>query len=405
MVSMGPKRILFIIPEMSVGGAQRSLAKISFEMAKDHLVWVVVFDQDSRTAYDCGGEMISLDVRGGKNWLGKAISMVNRVTKLRAVKRRLNIDVAISFLEGADYINILSQRKERVVLSIRGSKLHDENMHRRFFFLRRYILIPFLYRKANLIIAVNHGIALELTIHFGINVPIRVIFNYYDLPEIKTLASASLDRPFEFLYKSPVLITTGRLAVEKRISFLIRVFHRLKYSVPDARLMIVGDGPEYENLVSLGRELGLRVQEKGKEEPRAELIFAGNQTNVYPFIQRSVLYLMASTSEGFPNGVAEAMVCGLPVISTDCPYGPREILAPGTELTTLEEPEFAPFGILMPLATDSDGAIDSWTKTIEKLINDNHLRKEYAQKSFVRAGDFSKETSLRQWIEAIGGQG
>ena len=134
MVSMGPKRILFIIPEMSVGGAQRSLAKISFEMAKDHLVWVVVFDQDSRTAYDCGGEMISLDVRGGKNWLGKAISMVNRVTKLRAVKRRLNIDVAISFLEGADYINILSQRKERVVLSIRGSKLHDENMHRRFFF-------------------------------------------------------------------------------------------------------------------------------------------------------------------------------------------------------------------------------------------------------------------------------
>src|SRR5882757_7344937 len=101
MVQQNPDRILLIIPEMIIGGAQRSLAKLSMELAKQCSVRIVLFNRDFPVAYECGGEVLSLDVAAGKGVIGKMIAIGKRVQRLRALKKEMKITVAISFLEGA----------------------------------------------------------------------------------------------------------------------------------------------------------------------------------------------------------------------------------------------------------------------------------------------------------------
>src|SRR5436190_16201964 len=121
-----PERVLLIIPEMHTGGAQRSLSKLSIALATRYQVWLVIFNKGNNVAYPFGGELLSLDVEGGKNWFQKIKSFLQRIERLKQLKKKLRIDVSISFLEGADYVNVLSRQKEKVILSLRGSKLHDE---------------------------------------------------------------------------------------------------------------------------------------------------------------------------------------------------------------------------------------------------------------------------------------
>jgi len=186
---MNTKKVLLIIPEMTMGGAQRSMAKLSIELAKYHRVWLLVFNE-MNIAYPYGGELLSLDVAPKKGIVGKALSFLSRVSRVKALKTKLQIDISISFLEGADYINILSKRKEKVIISIRGSKQHDENMLKTLYYLRTKVLIPKLYRRADWIVTVNKGIADELLTAFRINeTRIKTIYNFDDVDEIRNLAN------------------------------------------------------------------------------------------------------------------------------------------------------------------------------------------------------------------------
>src|SRR4051812_17559323 len=109
-------KVLLIIPEMSMGGAQRSLAKLSLALESFHEVSLVVFNTDHKVEYPHGGILLSLGVAGGGNVLQKFSSFIKRTRRLRKLKNKLRIDVSISFLEGADYVNVLSRAGDRVVL-------------------------------------------------------------------------------------------------------------------------------------------------------------------------------------------------------------------------------------------------------------------------------------------------
>ena len=99
---MKKKKILLIIPEMMMGGAQRSLSKLSIEFSNDYTVWLVIFNRNENIAYSYGGELISLDVESGEGLFNKIKFFIHRVNRLRKLKKDLSIDVSISFLEGAD---------------------------------------------------------------------------------------------------------------------------------------------------------------------------------------------------------------------------------------------------------------------------------------------------------------
>src|SRR5688572_7815722 len=238
-------KVMLIIPEMSTGGAQRSLAKLSVELDHYATIFLVTFNNNAPVDYTISGQLFRLEVYPGKSWLSKAFAFVQRVRKLRALKKKLRIDVSISFLEGADYINILSRSRERVILSIRGSKVHDEIMKGYLFRLRSKILIPWLYKMADTIVAVNQGIANELLNFYDLPAArIKVINNFYDFDNISSLSAEPKQGNLNNLYEFPILITTGRLAREKRLDYLIKVFIALKKIRNDVRFILIGDGPE-----------------------------------------------------------------------------------------------------------------------------------------------------------------
>jgi len=399
---MGIKRILLIIPEMTMGGAQRSLSKLSLEFARNHRVWLVVFNKNEGVAYSYGGELLSLDVVPGGGLFNKFKSFMQRIMRLRRLKRELGIDVSISFLEGADYINILSKSSDRIVLSIRGSKRYDETIHGRFFWLRHKVLIPWLYCKADLLVTVNHGIAYELRTHYGLNMAnIVTIGNFYNIEEITRLSEEPKEENLNRLYADQVLITTGRLAPEKGLKKLIYVFHGLKKKFRNIRLVMVGDGPEYQELILIFKQLNLDVQTGPDFDKLPDALLLGNQANVFKFLKGATLYLMNSSSEGFPNGLAEAMICQVPVVSSDCPYGPREILEPEYSFTApLLKPYMSPNGLLMPII-NSDSDIQVWIETLSDILEKKEVSLSLAKKGRERINLFDQELIISQWYKVL----
>jgi glycosyltransferase involved in cell wall biosynthesis len=145
----------------------------------------------------------------------------------------------------------------------------------------------------------------------------------------------------------PIILGVGRLAGLKDFPTLLRAFARLRARRP-ARLVILGDGPHRRRLAWLARRLGLA----------ADVDLAGWAANPYAFYAAADLFVLSSRAEGLPNALLEAMACGCPVVSTDCPSGPREILDGGrlAPLVPVGDPAALAEAIDRALATPPDRA-------------------------------------------------
>lgn len=399
---MKPKRILLIIPEMSMGGAQRSLSNLSLELARYHQVWLAIFNKNDGIAYPYGGKLICLDVIPRAGVFQKLKSFMQRVARLRKLKRELGIEVSISFLEGADYVNILSKSTDKIVLSIRGSKRYDERMVGAFFLLRHKCLIPWLYRRADAIVTVNHGIANELLIYYGLQKSrIVTIGNFYNVSEITSLSFEPKNENLKRLYQHTVLIVTGRLAPEKGLKSLILVFHGLKQKMNDLRLIMLGDGPSLNELVTTCKGLGLIVHQGSDFIDLPDVVLVAGEQNVFKYLNGAALYLMNSSSEGFPSGLAEAMICQVPVVSSDCPYGPREILAPEFQfLQPVSEPYHSRNGILMPMI-HSENDIHVWVETLHAILGKRELLTQLTVNARDRINSYDRELITPQWYKIL----
>ncbi len=165
-------------------------------------------------------------------------------------------------------------------------------------------------------------------------------------------------------------------------------------------------------LVKLSQELGLKtyVWDRDELSESFDVYFLGFQKNPFKFIARSKLFVFPSLWEGFPNALVEAMACSVCVVSSDCRSGPREILAPNTDFNyKTQKPEFAEYGIIMPAfdvkyKTANEPLEENemmWVETVDKLLEDESLRKSYSEKAKQRAEDFSIEKILIEWRNII----
>lgn len=191
---------------------------------------------------------------------------------------------------------------------------------RRFSLLRAsYSAIPWLYRKADGIVAVSHGAADDLAKVARVDRSrITTIFNPVVTPQLAELAREPVDHPWLAGGSTPVLMSVGRFVELKDFPTLVRAFARVRRQ-REAKLIMVGEGPKRAELTALIHELGLE----------ADVAMPGYVSNPYPWMARAAALVCSSRIEGFGNTLVEAMECGTPVISTDCPSGPREILDGG----------------------------------------------------------------------------
>ena len=184
-----------------------------------------------------------------------------------------------------------------------------------------------LYSKAEGFICVSKGVAEDLMKTVGLDTDqIKVVYNPIVTPDIADKAAAPLLHPWFQSGQPPVVLGVGRLTRQKDFETLVRAFAQVHQQI-DCRLVILGDGEERQTLMKLARELNIQ---KAFDLP-------GFVDNPYAFMGRAALFVLSSAWEGFGNVLVEAMSVGTPVVATDCPHGPREILL-GGQLGTLLPP-------------------------------------------------------------------
>ena len=183
----------------------------------------------------------------------------------------------------------------------------------------RYWPIRRLYPHLDRIVAVSAGVAADTATIAGLpREAITVIRNPVITPDLRQRATAPCPHPWFQGEGPPVLLGAGRLQRQKDFPTLIRAFARVRQVHP-CRLVIIGEGQERPALTALIGQLGLANQ----------VDLPGFQAQPLPFLARANLFVLSSAWEGSPNVLTEAMALGTPVVATNCPSGPAELLDGG----------------------------------------------------------------------------
>jgi glycosyltransferase involved in cell wall biosynthesis len=186
------------------------------------------------------------------------------------------------------------------------------------------------YSRADAVIAISSGVADDLLRVTGVpRRRVHVVHNPVAVEEIRDRARAPLDHPWFAPGEPPVLLAVGKLSPQKDFPTLLRAFARVR-AARRARLVILGEGAQRSRLARLARRLDIA----------SDVALPGFQPNPYAWMARASVFVLCSAWEGFSNALAEALACGCPVVSTDCPSGPAEILDGGA------------FGPLCPVGDD-----------------------------------------------------
>ena len=221
------------------------------------------------------------------------------------------------------------------------------------------------------IIAVSHGVAEDVAGLLGWPVErIRVAPNPTVTPAIYEAAKAPLDHPWFAPGAAPVFLGVGRLVREKDFPNLIRAFAKVRAARP-CRLVILGEGPERQQLLALAADLGVAD----------DVQLPGFVDNPYAYMARASVFVLSSTREGLPNALNEALAIGTPLVSTDCPNGPYEILEAGRH------------GPLVPVG-DSNALAAAMLATLDHPP-DRAARQAAAQR-------YTVERSASVYLEAMG---
>jgi glycosyltransferase involved in cell wall biosynthesis len=231
-------------------------------------------------------------------------------------------------------------------------------------------LIRKFYPQADLVVAVSNGVADDFSACTGLSREgITTIYNPTLTNHIKAQSILPVSHPWFEEGKTPIILGVGRLVPSKDFPTLLKAFAHLHRQQP-ARLLILGEGRKRASLEALASELGI-VE---------DVSFPGFEPNPYAFMSRASVFVLSSAWEGLPNALIEALACGCPVVSTNCPSGPQEILANGD------------FGPLVPVGDDRALA-EAILHTLEHPPNAERLR--------ARAAEFDIQTITEQYLQAL----
>jgi glycosyltransferase involved in cell wall biosynthesis len=213
----------------------------------------------------------------------------------------------------------------RIVVTERNA-FHDGHLQRGW--SRRFLpgLVRRMYGQADAVVAVSDGVADELAAWSGLpRAQIVTIYNPVVTDELIAGQSELVDHPWFQPGTSPVIMSAGRLGRAKDHPTLIRAFARVRRARP-ARLVIFGQG---KTEAKTARSVAALQAHAGELGVAGDVALPGFVANPFAYMARAAVFALSSINEGLPGVLIQAMACGCPVVSTDCPSGPAEILAGG----------------------------------------------------------------------------
>lgn len=259
----------------------------------------------------------------------------------------------------------------RVVVSEHNDLRHGHPLRRGWSGRRLARLQRALYPTADAIVAVSRGVAEDVATRCDLPVErIQVVYNPAVGPEIAALGAAPIPHPWLAGDGPPVVLAIGRLGAAKDFPMLIRAFGRLRERL-QARLIILGKDKDPRRTEERIAQYRTQAAALGAA---ADVDLPGFVANPYAWMARASVLAVSSRHEGFCNVIAEALACGCPVVSTDCPSGPSEILESGR------------FGRLVPVGDDTAMA-DALEATLAALPAPDLLRARGQEFSLARAVD------------------
>jgi glycosyltransferase involved in cell wall biosynthesis len=366
MCKIPSKKITIYLPSLNGGGAERVFAILANEFIRLGFDVVLILGiAEGPYLEEISAKVEVVDFQS-KRIRGSFLKLVkyfrkNRPNIVLTAMRHANIMVTIAL--------ILSNVKSRLILSERNS-ISISLKHMSTF---KAIFLKFAmfatYRYADKIISVSKGVSDDLCSTLAINRSrVQVIYNPIETNSIINLSQEDVDLNWFSKISSPIVLSVGRLTKQKDHETLLYAFSKV-IKRKKAHLVILGDGDLRDNLLKKIENLGLTDF----------VSLPGFILNPFPIMKKSDIFVLSSLWEGLPNSLIQAMTFGLPVVSTNCQFGPEEILENGR------------WGKLVPVG-DINGLADAIIETLADGVHPD---------TACRSLDFSVEHASKLYLDAI----
>lgn len=310
--------IAIIIPSLGGGGAER-VAQIvgDYYCEKGETVYYFLADNSVRQIYSVKGQIVNTGIKevGGDDAPGNFLAIMDMMKpswQLRKLKWKYHIDVAISFMERFNYINVLSKGKEKVITRI-CTVLSERDDVRGPLYSKG--MLRFLYNHSDAVVVMSDYVKKDMYKKYNVSVA-----KMHKIPN-PAIRYEEKESESEWIYGNYAVICVGRLDKIKQHEKIIRAFSYVKSQCKEAVLIILGTGPNKQYLNKLCE----------KYDIEDSVFFIGFTENIGFYLKNSRVFVMASKVEGFPNSMVEAMAYGVPVVTTDSPGACSEIVG-GKEL-------------------------------------------------------------------------
>lgn len=359
-----PLKIVLVIQNMGVGGAERVLANLANYWAeRGRTVTIFAFQSPEREVFFPLNPAIKyrgLDMAQiAKNLFDGILNNIRRFRKLRKVIAAEKPDVVISFLAKINMVTLLATIGFKCKIFVtEHTEPGNLRKHKKWFLMR-----PLIYRLADRVILLSK----DMLKHF----PAAVKRKTGVIPNPVPAMTEPLGKEFfDNKVPSKVLIAAGRLEECKGYDFLLQAFSKIHKNFPEWSVQFWGDGTLKDNLVQQKEALGL-----------SECVSFHQPTkDIYAVMRKADIFLLSSRYEGFPNVLLEAMINGLPIITFDCVASIREILSDGVE------------GIIVPPED-----VNAFARAMADLMSDDDKRMAMARKGPKAVEKYSMDNVMKIW--------
>jgi glycosyltransferase involved in cell wall biosynthesis len=383
--------VAVLVNALGPGGAERVVLTICAELLRrGRNVELLCLEREVAYELPPGLKVEFLSEAQRGSGPAKLLALPSLARRLARLSRKRGYRAVQSHLFRANYVNVLSRsfgarHRAQIVNHTKPARLLAEGLGGRAnaFLTRR------LYPRADSIVAISRRMAADLAAFVGVDeASVLTINNPYEIERVRELAADGTGLSPLPRAGRRTIAAMGRLVPLKRFVELLAAFAVARAGRPDLDLVVLGEGSEREELEARASALGL--------EDCA--FFPGFAANPYRLLAGSAVFALSSETEGFPNALIESLALALPIVSTDCVSGPREILAPGSDwrrvLAPGEGPERAAYGLLVPV-----GDVDAMAAALGAVLDEPALASRLAAAGPGRARDFDAAKIVDRYEE------
>ncbi|HQO04381.1 MAG TPA: glycosyltransferase [Spirochaetota bacterium] len=361
---------------MNQGGTPYLLHLLSKMLSKYYDCRLAIFRNIQQ--YSFSGKIYDLKSPSSRNPAKILFYIFKRMILIRNIIKKDGIDLLFSHALISNFIAILVKKYFKLDIPLIVTfhtpvKMGVKDMGAPGYIAKWIIVRNMKY--IDKIICVSEGLRQELhSIGFPLELIVK-IYNPVDIELVKKSITKEPDKEFAIMKENPgtIIISAGRLVKAKNYSLLVEAFNIVRKK-KKCKLIIIGDGSQMEELTEKVDRLGLS----------GEVIFPGWKDNPFNWIAHADVFVLSSSWEAFGNVIIEAFACNTPVVSTDCPVGPGEIITHGVD------------GLLANAEDKDDLAAK-----ILLLLSDEKLYNALIRNGRKRADDFKIENQAKNYVKVL----